>query len=119
MYNEVSHQCPTCKAKGNSSLGHGQVSQIGPGFGGYCLTDLASLKHKLEDNDLTADQLKLIAECATDAWFTCEYGGVEHHFQADPAALLAVVMLTDRFVVDRTDDTLSRASAMLKELYPE
>jgi hypothetical protein len=118
MYNEVSHICPRCALRDVRSYGQGQVSQIGPGFGGYCLSDLSQLKRNLEDKDLTPDQLKRIASCATDVWFSCDKGD-GHQFQADPAVLLAVAMLADRFVVDTTNDTLSRATDMLKELYPD
>lgn len=118
MYNEVSHLCPKCAQNDIHSYGHGQVSQISPGFGGYCLSDLGRLKDQLDDKDVTPAQLKVIASCATDTWFTCDTGE-EHAFQADPAVLLAVAMLADRFVVDTTDDTISRATAMLKELYPD
>lgn len=119
MYNEVSHECPRCKANGVISYGEGQISQIGDGFGGYCLSDLGSLKRKLEENDITPDQLKRIASCSTDAWFRCEHDGGEHNFKADPAVILAIAMLADRFVVVRTDDTVSRATELLRDLYPD
>ncbi len=118
MYNEVSHTCPRCAQQNVRSYGHGQVSQIGDGFGGYCLSDLPRLKRQLEDNDLTPDQLKRIASCATDAWFTCDKDE-NHTFKADPAALLAVTMLAERFGVEKTDEILNRATQMLKDLYPD
>jgi hypothetical protein len=118
MYNEVSHRCPHCKEKGERHFGESQISQIGPGFGGYTLDDLESLKSKLESRDLTAEQLKLIAECSNDVWFTCNHDD-NHAFQADPAVLLAISMLADRFTSVSTDDTLTRAEAMLREIYPD
>jgi hypothetical protein len=117
MYNEVSHDCPRCKANGKHGLGQGQVSQIGPAFGGYCLTSLHLLKYKLEDKDLTPEQLKRVAEASADTWFTCEE--CDHSFKPDPAALLAVSMLADRFVSESTVDTLTRATALLKDIYPD
>jgi hypothetical protein len=118
MYNEVSHICPHCARENIRSYGQGQISQVVDGFGGHCLTDLQQLKHRLEDDDFTPDQLKRVASCATNAWFTCD-GNANHTFKADPAMLLAITMLADRFVVDTTNDTLSRAAEMLKELYPD
>jgi hypothetical protein len=117
MYNDVSHECPRCKEAGRNGTGHGQISQIVLGFGGFSLTSLHRLKHQLEDNDLTPDQLKRVAECSADAWFTCEE--CDHTFKPDPAVLLAVSMLADRFVSESTADTLSRASALLRDIYPE
>lgn len=118
MYNEVRHACPHCKAKGQHHGGEAQISQVGPGFGGYRLDDLSSLKRELEQKALTPEQLKLIAECSADTWFTCDENE-DHTFKADPAVLLAVSMLADRFVSDSTTDTLTRAEALLREIYPD
>jgi hypothetical protein len=118
MYTEVTHECPFCKRKDKQSTGHGQVSQVGLGFGaGYPLSSLYSLKVKLDGKEFTADELKCVAINAAEAWFECD--NCKESFQADPANLLAAALLADRFVAETTEDTVSRATALLKELYPD
>lgn len=118
MYNEVFLRCPHCAKKGAHGSGEAQISQVVLGFGGFTLDDLGSLKYKLEQGDLTKDQLKRIAECAAGPWFTC-MTDEDHTFKADPAVLLAVSLLADRFESESTNDTLTRAEAMLREIYPD
>lgn len=115
MYNEVFDTCPNC----GKHSGYMQISQIVLGFGEFNLADLAGLKRRYDEGDLSEKDLARLADALSDATFQCRDESVEneddrtcyHSWRPDPAKILAVRMLARV----NYGDTRARALQLLDE----
>jgi hypothetical protein len=123
MYNEVFDNCPNC----GQHSGYLQIDQLVLGFGKFDLADLGLLKARIADGELSRENVYSMVAALGEkrAMFQCRgcdvdlyrpgYGPDEpdctHRWHADPATILAVMLLAQE---DPTD-VCKRALDMLAE----
>lgn len=118
IYNDVRFTCPHCASKGVTREGTAHVPRILNSSTVCNLSDLASLRRLLEAGEVSPVELKQVAKCATEVHFKCSAHDA-HQFEADPAYLMAIPLIADRYVERHTAAAKQRAEELFKEVYPD